>query len=396
MSSGFGGWRVLIVARDEDRPLAALVEFAQRLRHAGIPLGSDQVVNYCQAVAWAGVTDLGDLYWAGRACLVTSGDQIPLYDAAFDAVFRGVQRIGLEPDSSGDAAGDSMRGIGASDAAGDEGDGGARAVLLASGAEGLRDKDFSKLSSAERRELEVAIARLRLTPPLRRSHRTRPVRRGDYLDLRRTIRRAMRTHGEIVHRSWRRCPDPAAPSCPAAGRVRIDVRLRTHACSSSRMPCAALDARVEIFCFGTRITRVTEPLRHRDPDAALAAVTVEVVDWDGGTRIGASIDEFMRRWGRAGLARDSLLIICSDGLERGEPAALAAHMERLARLTHRIVWVNPLKGDAQYQPLARGMAAALPHIDYFLAGHSLGSLEELSEVLADIASVHSLFPAEAR
>lgn len=372
------------MARDEDRPLAALVEFAQRLRHAGIPLGSDQVVNYCQAVAWAGVTDLGDLYWAGRACLVTSGDQIPLYDAAFDAVFRGVQRIGLEPDSSGDAAGDSMRGIGASDAAGDEGDGGTRAVLLASGEEGLRDKDFSKLSLAERRELEVAIARLRLTPPLRRSHRTRPVRRGDYLDLRRTIRRAMRTHGEIVNRSWRRArtrPRRLVLLLDVSGSMSDYARMLLFFAHALRRA----HARVEIFCFGTRITRVTEPLRHRDPDAALAAVTVEVVDWDGGTRIGASIDEFMRRWGRAGLARDSLLIICSDGLERGEPAALAAHMERLARLTHRIVWVNPLMGDAQYQPLARGMAAALPHIDYFLAGHSLGSLEELSEVLADIA-----------
>ena len=308
------------MARDEDRPLAALVEFAQRLRHAGIPLGSDQVVNYCQAVAWAGVTDLGDLYWAGRACLVTSGDQIPLYDAAFDAVFRGVQRIGLEPDSSGDAAGDSMRGIGASDAAGDEGDGGARAVLLASGAEGLRDKDFSKLSSAERRELEVAIARLRLTPPLRRSHRTRPVRRGDYLDLRRTIRRAMRTHGEIVHRSWRRArtrPRRLVLLLDVSGSMSGYARMLLFFAHALRRA----HARVEIFCFGTRITRVTEPLRHRDPDAALAAVTVEVVDWDGGTRIGASIDEFMRRWGRAGLARDSLLIICSDGLERGEPAA---------------------------------------------------------------------------
>ena len=254
------------MARDEDRPLAALVEFAQRLRHAGIPLGSDQVVNYCQAVAWAGVTDLGDLYWAGRACLVTSGDQIPLYDAAFDAVFRGVQRIGLEPDSSGDAAGDSMRGIGASDAAGDEGDGGTRAVLLASGEEGLRDKDFSKLSLAERRELEVAIARLRLTPPLRRSHRTRPVRRGDYLDLRRTIRRAMRTHGEIVNRSWRRArtrPRRLVLLLDVSGSMSDYARMLLFFAHALRRA----HARVEIFCFGTRITRVTEPLRHRDPDA---------------------------------------------------------------------------------------------------------------------------------
>jgi uncharacterized protein len=370
-------------ALDEDRPLAGLVEFAQRLRRAGLPLGSDQVVNYCRAVTWAGPTDLGDLYWAGRACLVTSGDQIPLYDAVFDAVFRGVQRLATEQASAGEATGDSIPGIDGSDEAGNEGDS-PGAALRASSEEALRDKDFAKLSPAERRDLEVAIAKLRLTPPLRRSHRTRPVRRGDHLDLRRTVRRAMRTHGEIISRSWRGArtrPRRLVLLLDVSGSMSDYARMLVffaHALGRAH-------ARVEIFCFGTRISRVTGPLRHRDPDAALAAVTVEVVDWDGGTRIGASIDEFMRRWGRAGLARDSLLVICSDGLERDEPAALAGHMERLARLAHRIVWVNPLKGDVQYQPLARGMAAALPHIDHFLAGHSLASLEELSDVLRDIS-----------
>lgn len=194
----------------------------------------------------------------------------------------------------------------------------------------------------------------------------------------------MRTQGEIVHRSWR----------DVSRRPRRLVLLLDVSKSMSAYARALLffahalrraDAKVEIFCFGTRITRVTQPLGQSDPDAALGAVTTEVTDWDGGTRIGASLEEFMRRWGRAGLARDSLLLICSDGLECDEPADLAIHMERLARLAHKIVWVNPLKGDARYQPLARGMAAALPHIDHFVAGHNLASLEDLTAVLQEMA-----------
>lgn len=371
------------VAADDGRPLAGLVEFAQRLRHAGIPLGADQVVNFCRAAGWAGLTDLENLYWAGRACLVTSGEQIPVFDATFDAVFRRMERLEVEDARSGDAAGDAVPETFAQTDDGDGGDGGgSRAALLASSHEALRDKDFAKLSPAERRALELAIARLRLTPPSRRSRRTRPMRRGDF-DVRRSLRRSMRTQGELVNRSWR-----APRTRPRRLVLLLDISgsmsdyARVLLFFAYALRCA--DAKVEIFCFGTRITRVTEPLGQRDPDAALAAATVEVADWEGGTRIGACIDEFMRRWGRAGLARDSLMLICSDGLERDEPAALATHMERLGRLAYRIVWVNPLKGDARYQPLARGMAAALPHIDHFLSGHSLASLEELSNVLTGI------------
>lgn len=385
MTSEFGQWAVLSGGADEDRPLAGLVEFAQRLRAVGLPVGSDQVVSYCRAISWADRIDLDNLYWVGRVCLVTSAEQIPTYDAAFNAVFRGEQRLAAEPGPPGEAPGDSRPGIDAPGEGSDDGDGdGGRAALLASTEEALRHKDFATLSPAERRELEVAIARLRLVPPLRRSHRTRAVRRGRHLDLRRTVRRAMRTHGEIVERSWRGTrarPRRLVLLLDVSGSMSDYARMLLFFAHALRRA----HARVEIFCFGTRISRVTEPLRQRDPDAALAAVTAEVVDWDGGTRIGASIDEFIRRWGRAGLARDSLLIICSDGLERDEPAALGAYMERLARLAHTIVWVNPLKGDTRYQPVARGMAAALPHIDHFVAGHSLASLEQLSDVLADIA-----------
>ena len=364
-------------------PAPRLVGFARRLRMAGVPLGSDEVITYCRAVGWAGLADIDDLYWAGRACLISSAEQIPVYDETFDAVFRRKERLDARSVSSG------MRyevapAFGAPAADSDRGDAGERrSALQASRVEGLRGKDFSKLSLDEWRALESAIERLRVSPPSRRSRRTEAVRRGRRPDLRKSIRRSMRTQGEIVNQSWR-----DAGTRPRRLVLLLDVSKSMSAYARALLFFAhalrRAEAKVEVFCFGTKITRVTEPLHRRDPDAALAAVTAEVTEWGGGTRIGASLEEFMRRWGRAGLARDSLVLICSDGLECDEPTALATHMERLGRLAYKIVWVNPLKGDARYQPLARGMAAALPYIDLFVAGHNLASLEDLTTVLMEI------------
>jgi uncharacterized protein with von Willebrand factor type A (vWA) domain len=142
------------------------------------------------------------------------------------------------------------------------------------------------------------------------------------------------------------------------------------------------DARFEAFCFGTRLTRVTRSLREGAPDAALARATGGVVDWGGGTRIGESLKTFLDRYGHGGLARGAITIVCSDGLDRGDPDLLAGQAARLARLAHRVVWLNPLKEDPRYEPLARGMAAALPHVDVFASGHNLASLEEIADELA--------------
>jgi uncharacterized protein len=147
---------------------------------------------------------------------------------------------------------------------------------------------------------------------------------------------------------------------------------------------AATGTRVEVFCFGTRLTRITEALRSRDADRALGEAAEAVVDWEGGTRIGDSLREFVAGWGRHGLARGAVVVICSDGLERGDPEVLAAQMGRLSRLAHRVVWVNPLKGDPAYEPLARGMRAALPHVDVFVSGHDLASLEALTELIPSL------------
>jgi uncharacterized protein with von Willebrand factor type A (vWA) domain len=145
----------------------------------------------------------------------------------------------------------------------------------------------------------------------------------------------------------------------------------------------AAGRRVEVFCFGTRLTRVTRTLRTKDPDRAMHEIGRQVADWEGGTRIGASLKTLLDEWGQRAALRGSVAVICSDGLERGEPDLVRVQMARLRRLAHRVVWVNPLKGSPRYEPLARGMAAALPSIDVFLPGHNLESLEELSRALAD-------------
>lgn len=366
-----------------DRPVGALVEFTGHLRGAGLAVGADQVVTFCRAVEHLGLGDLDDIYWAGRACLVTRADQIPVFDEIFDVVFRsarGYPTVVAAPETRLD--------LSAADASDDQdGTGEAETELIllrASTAERLRDKDFSALSTAERRAVEAAIAKLRVTPPVRRSRRTIPSRRGWRPDVRRSVRRSMRTQGEIVTRAWR-----GPRTKPRRLVLLLDISGSMADYSRGLLffahALSRAEAKVEVFCFGTRITRVTRPLRSRNPDAALANAAAEVLDWDGGTRIGDSIAEFIRQWGRPGMARNSLVLICSDGLERGEPALLAAAMQRLSRLAHSVVWVNPLKGDAQYQPLARGMSAALPHIDHFLPGHNLTSLEDLSRILRDIA-----------
>jgi uncharacterized protein len=188
----------------------------------------------------------------------------------------------------------------------------------------------------------------------------------------------------LLGRSWRaRRPRPRRlvllldVSGSMAGYSRALLQFAHSAARAQAIP-------TEVFCFGTRLTRVTVALRDRRPDDALARAAATVVDWEGGTRIGDAIRAFVRDWGRRGMARGAVVVICSDGLERGDPGALAAEMEKLSRLAHRVVWVNPLKGDPRYQPLARGMAAALPFVDVFVSGHDLASLEVLSDLLPDL------------
>lgn len=341
-------------------PLERLTGFGRALRDEGLAVGTDRVAAFCTA---ASLVDPDHLYWAGRATLVGRPQDVPAYDRVFRSYF-GPAR---EPDRRSQ-----VRVTGAVEVEVE--------VALASPVELLRTKSFAHCSADELAAIAELMRRLPLTTPERRVRRRRASPRGEP-DLRRTIRRAFRTGGEPAERAWR---ERRLRRRRLVFVLDISGSMADYSRALAMLAHAALraDRRWEAFCFGTRLTRVTRPLAEGRPDEALRRAAAEVVDWEGGTRIGESLKRFLDEFGHGGLARGAVVVICSDGLEVGDPEVLAEQMARLARLAHRVVWVNPLKGDPAYEPLARGMQAALPHVDTFASGHNLASLEEVGELLA--------------
>lgn len=363
--------------RDARVDVLALVHL---LRQAGVTVPTGQVIAFTEAAAALAPVDVVDLYWAGRTTLITHPHDLPVYDGVFRVLFLGhdtepdieeprpkpevgpVTR-GEEPPASGEGERDPS-GTGA----------------IASEVELLRHRRFDRTTDDELRAMRALMARIPLTIPHRRTRRTEPVRRGRVPDLRRSLRQAVRTDGELIHRAWRRRrtrPRPLVLVLDVSGSMAGYARALLQFAFAARRQAG----RVEVFCFGTRLTRVTDDLEGRDVDRALSSAADRVVDWDGGTQIGASLAELNRTHGRRGMLRGAVVVICSDGLERGDPGLLRTEMARISRFAHRVVWVNPLKGDPRYQPVQRGMQAALPHVDHLVAGHDLASLEELAAVL---------------
>ena len=244
-----------------------------------------------------------------------------------------------------------------------------------------RDKDFAAYTDAERAIAKHLLARLARRGPTRRSRRLRPSHRGRRLDLQRTLRDAMRSGGEPVRLAWRA---PALAPRPLVLVVDVSGSMAPYARVLLQYAQAAVTARrrVECFAFGTRLTRITRELHDRDPDRALDRAARAVADWSGGTRIGASLATLNREHGRR-LGRGAVVVVLSDGWDTGDPEQLGREVARLRRSAHRVIWLNPLKAAPGYEPLARGMAAALPHADHFLAGHSLRSLEALAGLLEE-------------
>jgi len=252
---------------------------------------------------------------------------------------------------------------------------------MASDVESLKHKAFTACTPEELAAVRRIMARIKLTPPRRRSRRTVPGRTGRAPDLRRTVRESLRLHGEPAEVFWRQRRVRLRPLILildiSGSMADYSRNLLQFAYSAKRAA-----ARVEVFCFGTRLTRITRELDSRRPDEALARAARAVFDWEGGTRIGASLDTFVRGHGRRGLARGGVVVVCSDGLDRGDPAVLATAVERLSRLCHRLVWMNPHKGDdANFRPSTLGMMVVAPHVDLMLSGHDLSSLEEFAALL---------------
>jgi uncharacterized protein with von Willebrand factor type A (vWA) domain len=366
-----------------------LVDFARELRAAGLAVGSAEILTYCSAMGPLDPTDLLDLYWAGRATLVTRRDSIPVYDEVFRRFFLGgpdpiSEMLTLKAQLSAETR--AVLEVPATDppGAGHE-DEQATLGLMASDAQALRHKSFAACTQEELAAVRRIMARIRLTPPKRRTRRTSRAPAGRSPDLRRTVRESMRMHGEPAELFWRRRTlrlRPLILILDVSGSMADYSRhLLQFAYSAKRGA-----EKVEVFCFGTRLTRITRALDHRRPDDALERAAAAVFDWEGGTRIGDSLDAFVKDWGRRGLCRGGIVVICSDGLDRGDPEVLAAAMERLARLSHRVIWMNPHKGnDPVFRPSTLGMMVAAPHIDLILSGHDLNSLEELASLLPTLS-----------
>jgi hypothetical protein len=372
------------------------VGFGRYVRSRGLAVGTGRILSFCRAASALDVFDRTDLHLAARATLVSRPEDFALLDEAFDRYFgpAGVEPLeensleaGAEEPAVGrpaEAISEGTRIVAAArwspGETGEEPEGASAIRIVASDIERLRTKDFAEMSDEERRSALARIRRLALIAPSRPSRRYRPSGRGERFDLRRTLRRSLRTEGEPFHRAWKKRETRRRPlvlildvsgSMAPYGRPLVEF---AHA-------AAAAGRRVEVFCFGTRLTRITRALKTRDPRQALAAVGSTVTDWEGGTRIGDSLKELLDRWSARTALRGSVVVFCSDGLERGDPNVLAAQMARLSRLAHRVLWLNPLKGSPRYEPLARGMAASLPFVDVFLPGHNIESLEELAGAL---------------
>jgi uncharacterized protein with von Willebrand factor type A (vWA) domain len=363
--------------------LAVLV--VRALRAAGLDIALGDAIVYLQALGELGMATRPSVYWAGRATLVHHPEDIDTYDKVFAAFWAGGEavelRIPVETVEVALAFDDGDDEAAAADDEAEPHDGPLLQVRW-SGTEMLRHKDFATCSVAELDEARRLMSQLRLAGARRRSRRYRPAKgTSARLDLRRTVREALRAGGEAMERSYvvhgerhRRLVLLLDVSGSMEAYSRALLRF-VHAAVVGR-------TKVEAFAIGTRLTRVTRELSSRDPDAALSRAAEAVVDFSGGTRLGETLREFNDTWGVRGMARGAIVVILSDGWDRGDPMALAEQMQRLHRVAYRVVWVNPLKASPGYAPLAQGMAAALPHVDRFIEGHSLASLEELATVIA--------------
>jgi uncharacterized protein with von Willebrand factor type A (vWA) domain len=354
------------------------VAFGRVLRGAGLDVPTTNVVLFAQALDAVGVDRRARVHAAATSCFLRDPADRARFEACFAAFWEGrvTEAAGAEPEpalSVTVAVDDPDAGEGGDDP------GNADDPVLQlrwSATEVLRHKDFAACTAAELAQLDRLLPVLRRTGATRPSRRPVAARRGPP-DLRRTVRRALRSGGDPVSllrkgpgERPRRLVLLVDVSGSMSAYARTLVRF-AHAASSGRR-------QVEVFTLGTRLTRLTRELATHDPDVALERAGRAVPDWSGGTRLGESLRRFNDQWGVRGMARGAVVVVLSDGWDRGDPSLLGAELARLHRVAHRIVWVNPLKAAPGYRPLAGGMAAALPHVDAFLEGHSLAALEALA------------------
>jgi hypothetical protein len=381
--------------------------FSRRLHDAGLPATPARSADFARAVALVEPVARARLYWTARSIFVSDRAQIGAFDAAFRAVFGGGAGEGpaveLDEARAAPAPADDRRG---SDRTAPppptrehDGppaamrppptDGGEQAPeedapvpTLASTEELLRRRSFEALAPEELAQLYRLMSRLALAPPLRRTRRYEKGRRGGHVDMRRTLRASLRTGGDPIRlrrRRRRSVRRRLVMLCDISGSMepyaRAYVQLLTCAAGSGR--------NAEVFAFATRLTRLTRALATRNPEQAIARAAAAAPDWSSGTRIGEALKAFNDRYGRRGMARGAVIVILSDGWERGDPQLVGREMARLRRLAHRIVWVNPRAAAPGFSVAAGGMVAALPHCDAFVSGHSFNALHEVVDAIAE-------------
>lgn len=393
--------------------LAAITAaFGHLLHQAGVPVTPERSARFTESILLAHPQTVSDIYWLGRVTLLADHGNVPLYDAVFDQVFRGMLDIAdsrgqdsTEQQSPLRATGDRTPSTSPDTREADtpspvtsatpgppregegEGDLDETSVLAAaSTTERLGDNDFAACTPEELALIRRLVEQLPLVPPMRQGRRSRRHPAGRELDVRATLRRAHRTGGDPVrriHRKRTKRPRRVVLIADVSGSMEPYARVYLHL---MRGAVRALGA--ESFVFATRLTRLTRALAVGGPDRAYAMVAKTTPDWSGGTRIGAALHRFIEDFGRRGMARGAVVVIVSDGWEIGEPTELGEAMARLHRLAHSVIWVNPRKAAEGFAPLTGGMAAALPHVDTFVSGHSMRAMEEVMAAISQSVQRH--------
>lgn len=404
-----------------DLILARLVDFTRLLWELGFDIGPGRVVELAESLSLINIASRDEFYMLLKVSLVSKHDQQILFDMAFAYFWRSPNSNTIPHLDAQLEAATKRRGLAMPEHRRREDDQHVvRSTMTPDPAqrhpfsrlndarqprrkeedediersetwsadEVLRHKDFEQFTYEELQEARDMMAKMHWRLGERRTRRLRPSRHGRQLDLRQTLRRSLRTDGEPIVLSRRRPrvkPRPLVILCDISGSMSLYSRLLLHFVHTVSNGLS----NVETFLFGTRLTRITRQLARRDVDDALTHVARSVQDWSGGTRIGESLKAYNDEWGRRSMTRGAVVVILSDGCERGDAQLAGTQMERLARQAFAVVWVNPLKGHAEYEPLAGGMRAALPFVDRFLSGHDVASLESLGRVLGGIERRHA-------
>ncbi len=390
---------------DDPKLAGNITHFARALRRAGLPIGTGRVIDAIAAVAAAGFTDKRDFYWTLHACFVAKPEHRAVFAQVFRLYWRDPRYLehmmaamlpavrGVQEDRGAQAAEKRAAEALLDGAGGDidlpeDSDEGTEieidASLTMSHEEQFKTLDFEQMSTAEMAQAKAMLARMALPVDPVTTRRTKAAARGG-IDAARTLRAALRQGGDLGDLR-RKTPRVRFPNlvvlCDISGSMSQYSRAVLHYVHAVANARGAGWSRVHAFTFGTRLTNISRHLHQRDVDAALRAAGQEAQDWEGGTRIGACLEAFNRDWSRRVLGQGAVVLLITDGLDRDDPGALARQMQRLQLSSSRLIWINPLLRWGEFAPKARGIAAMLPHVDSFRAGHSIASLEELAAVIS--------------